>query len=165
VVTWVGYDYDGTLIGGKKMPRTITVEEIMRGGNPGFVGTNIAIEKSLYVRLDGLDESMPSSPDIDFLIRLVEAGATYHVIESELAFQRQHSGPRLIDQSSGYRAIGAAKLLKKHGHKVSWIARRKIRGRMHTSAFIAAHTPINIEVETRDFGHTEWKSVNYKGIS
>jgi glycosyltransferase involved in cell wall biosynthesis len=143
VITWIAYDIDGVISGGKRMPRSITIEELIKNGNPGFIGSNIAIEKSLYDRLEGLDESMPSSPDLDFLIRIVESGATYRVIEKELTFLHQHSGPRLTDQSTGYRAIGAAKLLEKHGHKVSWTARRRMNGRMHAGAFAASNNPIS----------------------
>ena len=143
IVTWTAYDYDGVIRGGKKMPRSMTIEQIFRSGNPGFVGTNIAFEKSLYERLEGQDETMPSSPDIDLLVRLVESGATYHVIEHELTFQRQHAGPRLTDLSAGYRAVGTAKLLEKHGHKVSWATRRILRGRMHANAFAVPQSPIS----------------------
>jgi glycosyltransferase involved in cell wall biosynthesis len=142
-VTWIAYDYDGVIRGGKKMPRNITIEQILRAGNPGFVGTNIAIEKSLYERLGGLDESMPSSSDVDFLIRMIESGAKYDVIEAELTFLRQHTGPRLTDLSAGYRAVGAAKLLEKHGHKISWSTRRILRGRMHANAFAVAQIPMS----------------------
>jgi glycosyltransferase involved in cell wall biosynthesis len=140
IVTWIGYDFDGIIRGGKKMPRNITVDQIIRDGNPGFVDSNMAIERSLYESLEGLDESMPSSPDIDFLIRIIESGAIYSVIEEELTFLRQHSAARLTDIDSGNRAKGAAKLLEKHGHKVSWTARRKLKGRLHAGEFATTNS-------------------------
>lgn len=142
IITWLAYDFDGSIIGGKKMPRQITIEKIIRDGNPGFVGTNFAVQKSLFQNLGGVDESTPTG-DIDLLIRIIESGATYHVIESELTYQRQHSGARLTDLAAGHLAMGRAMLLKRHGHKVSWSARRKMRGRMHAAAFWSTHNPIS----------------------
>jgi len=143
IISWVAWDFDGIINGGKKMPSEITLEQIMWHGNPGFVGSNNAFEKSLFERLGGLDESMQSSEDIDLLIRIIESGAKYHVVEDFLSFQRQHSGPRLTDLSTGFRTAGAAKLLQKHGHKVSWKARRKMRGRLHASAYVTVQSPFS----------------------
>jgi glycosyltransferase involved in cell wall biosynthesis len=143
IITWIAYDFDGVVSGGKKMPRDITIEKILRDGNPGFVGSSIAIKKSLYEHLDGFDESMPSSQDIDFLIRMIESEAKYHVIEEELTFLRNHSGTRLTDLASGHRATGTGILLAKHGHKVSRATRRRINGRMHANASAATGNPIS----------------------
>jgi glycosyltransferase involved in cell wall biosynthesis len=62
--------------------------------NPGLVGSNIIIRRSLYREIGGFNESLPSCNDLDLGIRLsLRGGVRYLNLQQRLVRLYQHTGP------------------------------------------------------------------------
>jgi glycosyltransferase involved in cell wall biosynthesis len=94
--TDLSYRYDdGTERLGKQAPDQL-VPELFLFKNPGLVGSNLIIRRSLYLEIGGFDESLPSANDIDFGLRLSLRGAVrYAPVHEALVRHYQHAGLRL----------------------------------------------------------------------
>lgn len=81
--------------------------------NPGFVGSNIVIRRSLLIDLGGFDAGLPASEDVDLAIRLRSAGAAIDRVDSAVAL---FDADRVDVRLSGQRTLlrGKWRLLRKH---------------------------------------------------
>ena len=69
--------------------------------NPGLIGSNLVIRRSVFADVGGFDESLPAAEDMDFGIRLSLRGSVrYHPLRKRLVRHYQHAGPRLCTPRS-----------------------------------------------------------------
>jgi glycosyltransferase involved in cell wall biosynthesis len=91
---------DGTECPGKSAPDHLATELFLTT-NPGLIGSNVIIRQPLYRALGGFDESLLTSEDMDFGIRLSLCdGVRYHPLRQRLVRHYQHTGPRLCTSHS-----------------------------------------------------------------
>jgi glycosyltransferase involved in cell wall biosynthesis len=112
------YD-DGSERPGKNAPDRLALELFLTR-NPGLIGSNFVIRRSLYGEIGGFDESLPTSEDMDFGIRISLSGAVrYERLRRRLVRHYQHSGPRLsIPEGEAMRA-GVRLFYERHGHRMT----------------------------------------------
>jgi len=96
VVTWRADGAEGSLRSYRQPRPGLTAGEVV-ATNPGVVGSNICVYRSVYRKLGGFDENLPVSNDIDFFVRFLQAGFRYCVVEKRLVLVGNVTGPRLID--------------------------------------------------------------------
>lgn len=74
-------------------------------GNPGWQGSNTFVDTAIYWRAGGFDESMPSTLDRDFAIRVLDVCDSLQqpiaIIEQPLLRHHAHTGRRVTTGSSG----------------------------------------------------------------
>jgi len=59
--------------------------------NPGIVGSNLVIKKTIFKRLKGFDKTVEPSEDKDFLIRFLKNKFSYAVLKKRYVLHRRHS--------------------------------------------------------------------------
>lgn len=94
----------------KIFPADATAQRAVFFRNPGFGGQNILVKKSVFIELDGFDESLPASVDRDFAARLLLAGKKIAVESRATAILCDHGGSRV----RGSRHRGNIAFFKKH---------------------------------------------------
>lgn len=96
VVTWRADGAEGSMRSYRQPKPGLTAGEVV-ATNPGVVGSNICVYRSVYRRLRGFDENLPVSNDIDFFVRFLQSGFRYCVVDERLVRVGNVDGPRLID--------------------------------------------------------------------
>ena len=81
--------------------------------NPGFVGSNFVMRTGAFRSIDGFDPTLPVSNDKDLLVRALQSGLHYGVVERELVTNRIHGDGQLTDKSP-VRAAGITRYMTKH---------------------------------------------------
>jgi glycosyltransferase involved in cell wall biosynthesis len=96
--------------------------------NPGLVGSNLIIRRSLYGEIGGFDESLPSCNDIDLGIRLsLRAGVRYLNLPQRLVRFYQHRGPKLGAPASAAMRVGIRRFYELHAHRMTEAQRQQFR--------------------------------------
>jgi glycosyltransferase involved in cell wall biosynthesis len=94
----VGALYDAQTrapVGGKNGPLPTTTRTWVRR-NPGFGGSNIVVERALFLEIGGFDGALSANEDIDLALRLIAADAVINRIGGAVAlYDSGHGGPRL----------------------------------------------------------------------
>jgi GT2 family glycosyltransferase len=110
---------DGMEQPGKTAPDALAVDAFLTR-NPGLVGSNLIIRRSLYRALGGFDESLPTFEDMDFGIRLsLAAGVRYAPVHQRLVRHYQHSQPRLCTPRGDAMRAGVRRFFALHGARMS----------------------------------------------
>lgn len=135
VLTWIGLRTSGTTSAVKRLSVGLTLDEIVKSGNPGITGSNIIIKKSVFQQLSGFDEQYLASEDIDLLMRIVANNIGYAVNTNVQVFHIIHDDGHLSDLATGAVTTGAARLLQQHGSNISLRARNKLRAKIHYASF------------------------------
>lgn len=73
---------------------TLTVSTLLRR-NPGTGGDNLLIEKALYWRIGGFDETLRSSEDRALPLEVLRSGERIALAPNAVAILREHGGERL----------------------------------------------------------------------
>jgi glycosyltransferase involved in cell wall biosynthesis len=122
---------DGVERPGKRAPDTLAVDAFLTR-NPGLVGSNIMMRRSLYRNVGGFDESLPTYEDVDFGIRLSLHGAVrYRPLHKPLVRHYHHAGPRLCTPRTDAMRAGVRRFYALHGHRMSQTQREQFRSEMH----------------------------------
>jgi GT2 family glycosyltransferase len=110
---------DGTERPGKNAPDRLA-PDLFLTRNPGLIGSNLIIRRSVYQKIGGFDEGFPSSEDMDFGIRVsLFGGVRYEPLRRRLVRHYQHSGPRLsLPEGEAMRA-GVRRFYELHGHRMT----------------------------------------------
>lgn len=110
---------DGTERPGKSAPDRLA-SDLFLTRNPGLIGSNLTIRRSVYRKIGGFDEGLPSSEDMDFGIRVsLVGGVRYEPLRQRLVRHYQHSGPRLsLPEGEAMRA-GVRRFYELHGHRMT----------------------------------------------
>lgn len=122
VVSWAYFLQGDRRSSGHSMPRGLNAADAY-ARNPGLTGSNFVISKQVFLELDGFDPDLWVSNDRDFLIRFLEAGYTYQVLEQRVVMQRVHNDGQLTGRTER-RAAGLEQFRRKH---MSRLTKRDIR--------------------------------------
>jgi glycosyltransferase involved in cell wall biosynthesis len=125
-VAWTRADRPGYEMA--TMVEGLTVGDVV-GRNPGFVGSNFVMTTRAFRRLGGFDGSLTVSNDKDLLVRALEAGLRYVVVDDFLVTNRIHGEGQLTDKSPR-REAGIQRYMEKHATLLSrrdrWFLRSQL---------------------------------------
>ena len=112
------YD-DGSERPGKPACDALLVDAFLTR-NPGLIGSNLVIRRSLFADVGGFDESLPCAEDMDFGIRLSLHGSVrYHPLHQRLVRHYQHAGPRLCTPRAATMRIGVRRFYELHARRMT----------------------------------------------
>lgn len=127
VCTDLLYHYDdGTERAGKSAPDGLIVDAFLTR-NPGLIGSNLLIRRTRFRALSGFDESLPTSEDIDFGIRLSLAAVRYAPLHQRLVRHHQHRSARLCTRRGDAMRIGVRRFFELHGARMTEAQRAQFR--------------------------------------
>jgi len=126
VVAWTTADEEGYRIN-RIGPGLAAAEVVAR--NPGFVGSNFVILTESFWSVDGFDPTLTVSNDKDFLVRALQAGMRYSVVDEVLVRNRIHATGQLTDKTER-RAAGIERYMVKHAELLSARDRRELRAQI-----------------------------------
>ena len=112
---------------GKAAPESLAAERFLVV-NPGLIGSNLIVRRSLFLAIGGFDETLPAAEDVDLGLRLSLRGAiNYRPLPQRLVRHYQHSGTRL--SATGSEAIrgGIRRFYELHGHRMTPAQREEFR--------------------------------------
>src|SRR5262245_21280170 len=102
--------------------------ELFLARNPGLVGSNIIIRRSLYRQIGGFNESLPSCNDLDLGIRLsLRIGVRYLNLQQRLVRLHQHTGRKLGTPASEAIQVGIRRFHELHAHRMNSAQRQQFR--------------------------------------
>lgn len=108
----------------------VTAAEVLTR-NPGLTGSNFLISADAFDALDGFDEVLPVGNDRDFLIRLLDVGVKYAVIDHATVQQRAHDEGQLTARTLR-RAEGLRVFARKYASRMSSSDKRELRRVLHS---------------------------------
>jgi glycosyltransferase involved in cell wall biosynthesis len=109
---------------GKSAPDRLR-PQIFLTRNPGFIGSNIVVRRSLYKDIGGFDESLLTAEDMDFGLRLsVRNDVKYARLPKRLVRFHDHKGPRLCTPAGTAMSAGIRRFYELHSHRMT-AARRE----------------------------------------
>ena len=76
--------------------------------NPGVTGSNLVIDKKLFLNIGGYDCMLPTGEDGDLILKILDLGEKISMCNSTRALMRVHKGVRLTDSASlarGYKSL------------------------------------------------------------
>lgn len=112
------YD-DGSERPGKPACDALVVDAFLTH-NPGLIGSNLVIRRSLFADVGGFDESLPCVEDMDFGIRLSLHGSVrYHPLREQLVRHYQHAGPRLCTPRTATMRTGVRRFYELHARRMT----------------------------------------------
>lgn len=104
---------------GKPACEVLAPEEFLTR-NPGLVGSNLIIRRSLFLDLGGFDESLPFAEDMDFGLRLaLRGGVRYQPLHLPLVRAYQHGSARLCTPGSDVVRTGIRRFFELHSHRMT----------------------------------------------
>lgn len=117
VVSWAWFENGGIRKPGQSMADGLLSSDCF-WKNPGLTGSNFIINKDAYLKIGGFDETLWVSNDRDFVIRLLDSGATYSVVKERLVAQKIHSLGHLSSRTAR-RASGLERFYSKYKNRMS----------------------------------------------
>ena len=120
VCTDLMYRYDdGSERAGKSAPEVLALNGFLIR-NPGLIGSNLVIRRTLCQAIGGFDESLPTYEDVDFGIRLsLQPGVRYTPLRQRLVRYYQHTRSRLCMRLGEPMSIGVRRYYELHGSRMS----------------------------------------------
>lgn len=100
--------------------------------NPGVTGSNFVIRRAAFDRLGGFDPSLPVYNDLDFLVRLIDAGMRYESTGRVLVIHST-AGPGHLSSRDERRARGIERYYAKYSTRLSRSQRRTLMREIHLS--------------------------------
>jgi glycosyltransferase involved in cell wall biosynthesis len=128
VVTWLAADRDGRITPHRSPARGLTAADAVVH-NPGVTGSNLVVRRELFEAVGGFDPELWVSNDKDLLVRLLDHGAAYELVEDRLVLKRLHAGDRLSN-ATDRRRDGLERYLAKHDHRLTAAQRRELHARL-----------------------------------
>jgi glycosyltransferase involved in cell wall biosynthesis len=111
--------HDGVDRPGKAAPDRLLPESFLTG-NPGLMGSNLILTKSLYQTIGGFDESLLAAEDSDLGLRLsLRNGVKYGRLSQRLVRIHQHSGARLTTPASAAMSAGIRRFYELHSERMT----------------------------------------------
>jgi glycosyltransferase involved in cell wall biosynthesis len=120
VCTDLLYRYDdGSERPGKLACDALVLEPFLTR-NPGLIGSNLVIRRSLFAAIGGFDESLLSAEDMDFGIRLcLHGGVRYEPLRQRLVRHHHHAGPRLCTPGTDAMRAGVRRFYELHAPRMT----------------------------------------------
>ena len=88
--------------------------------NPGLIGSNLIIRRSLFADVGGFDETLPCAEDMDFGIRLSLHGSVrYQPLRKPLVRHYQHAGPRLCMPRTAAMRVAVRRFYELHARRMT----------------------------------------------
>ena len=109
---------------GKQLRRVPRISKLYLH-NPGIRGSNFVIRREAFEDVGGFDETLPTSNDKDFLIRLMRRGAQLYPLDRRLVNLERGDHERLT-QARPVKVAGTRRFLELHGPFMTDKARRKL---------------------------------------
>lgn len=110
---------DGVDRPAKAAPDRLLPESFLTG-NPGLMGSNLILRKSLYPTIGGFDESLLAAEDQDLGLRLsLRDGVKYGRLSKRLVRVHQHSGARLTTPASPAISAGIRRFYELHSQRMT----------------------------------------------
>jgi glycosyltransferase involved in cell wall biosynthesis len=104
---------------GKSAPDTLA-PELFFTRNPGLIGSNVVIRRSLYRDTGGFDESLLTSEDMEFGLRLSLRGdVKYHPLRQRFVRHHEHTAARLCAAQGEAMRAGIRRFYQLHAHRMS----------------------------------------------
>jgi glycosyltransferase involved in cell wall biosynthesis len=104
---------------GKPAPDTLA-PELFLTRNPGLIGSNLVIRRLLYRSTGGFDESLLTSEDMEFGLRLsLQGNVKYHPLRQRLVRHHEHTGDRLCAAQGEAMRVGIGRFYQLHAHRMS----------------------------------------------
>jgi glycosyltransferase involved in cell wall biosynthesis len=100
--------------------------------NPGVTGSNFVIRRAAFERIGGFDPCLPVNNDLDFLVRLIDAGMRYESTGRALVVHST-AGPGHLSSRGERRASGVERYLAKYSTRLSRSQRRALIRDVHRS--------------------------------
>ena len=135
----VNHYEDGVERPGKQAPLRLHCDDFLTR-NPGLIGSNLIVRRSLYWDIGGFDESILAAEDMDFGIRLsLHAGVRYAPLRQMLVRHHQHSADRLCTPQGDFIRAGVARFYALHSARMTEAQRAEFRQRMQRLWQITEH--------------------------
>ena len=104
---------------GKSAPDMLAPERFLTR-NPGLIGSNLVIRRSLYRDTGGFDESLLTSEDMEFGLRLsLRSDVKYHPLRQRLVRHHEHTAARLCATQGEAMRAGIRRFYQLHAHRMS----------------------------------------------
>jgi len=137
-VAWTAADADGFHIA--RITPGLTAGDVV-ARNPGFVGSNFIMRTAAFRALDGFDPLLTVSNDKDLLVRALQTGLRYAVVERELVRNRIHRFGQLTDKSER-RVEGIHRYMAKHAELLSARDARYLRSQVYSIRRVTGPTAV-----------------------
>lgn len=112
------YD-DGSERAGKRAPDELHLDAFLTR-NPGMIGSNLIIRRRTYLELGGFDETLRTSEDMDFGLRLSQlSGVRYAPLHEPLVRHYQHTQARLCTRRGTAMRAGIRRFYELYGARMS----------------------------------------------
>lgn len=98
--------------------------------NPGLTGSNFVVRRTAFEEVGGFDDGLPVFNDLDFLVRFLETGRPYAVVDEEL-FTQTADGDDHLSSRSERRAAGIQKYIAKHSVSLDAAQKRTLKREVH----------------------------------
>jgi len=120
------YD-DGSERPGKSAPDALVANAFLTR-NPGLIGSNLIIRPALYRALGGFDETLRTSEDMDFGVRLsLHPAVRYAPMRERLVRHYQHTSERLCMRQGDAMRAGIRRFFELHGTRMDDSERERFR--------------------------------------
>lgn len=131
VCTDLVYRYeDGREQPGKAAPAALEVDAFLTS-NPGLIGSNLLIRAAAFAAVDGFDESLRTSEDMDLGIRLsLHGGLRYAPLRQALVRHHQHRRARLCTHRGDAMRAGISRFFALHQVRMTEAERETFRQRI-----------------------------------
>jgi GT2 family glycosyltransferase len=104
---------------GKAAPDTLA-PELFFTRNPGLIGSNIVVRRSLYRDMGGFDESLFTSEDMEFGLRLsLRGNVKYHPLRERFVRHHEHTAARLCAVQGEAMRAGIRRFYQLHARRMS----------------------------------------------
>lgn len=121
---------DGTERPGKGAPDELVASHFLTR-NPGLIGSNLAIRRTLYAAVGGFDESLRAATDMDFGLRLsLRGGVRFAPVHLPLVVHHQHREARLCTPRGEAMRAGIRRFYELHGQRMTEAQREDFRRRV-----------------------------------
>jgi GT2 family glycosyltransferase len=118
---------NGTERPSKSAPNRLA-PELFLTKNPGLIGSNFVIQRSLYREIGGFDELLLTLEDMDFGLRLSLRGEVrYEPLPGWLVRHYHHAGPRLCTPKAEAMGTGVRRFYDLHAHRMTKAQRKEFR--------------------------------------
>lgn len=125
VAVWGDREHDGLLEHGSVAVTEGLAPKDVLTQNPGLTGSNFVIRREAFERVGGFDPELWVYNDLDFFVRLLDAGVKYSVVRLPL-FVQVSNGEGHLSSRSERRAVGIDRYRAKHGARLTPAQRRRL---------------------------------------
>ena len=131
VCTNLLYHYDdGSERPGRRVFDTLAPEAFLTR-NPGLIGSNLVVRRSVFAAVGGFDESLPCAEDMDFGVRLsLHGGVRYAPTRQWLVRHHHHAGPRLCMPRTEPMRTAVRRFFELHAPRMTPAQREEYRRSM-----------------------------------